>query len=206
MRTHVFKNNKKVLIYAMFAFFVLVTASAFGATEIENGTQFGMSEKHPDAEDAAVKRAAEYDADHKTHDVLWFTAGLATSAVCVFGACIGSGLAHMITESTLDYDYADYQPPESHTCLGVPIASVTEIRVLGAFSGAAACVGLSFLGIYHVKPSKLPSERFIGKSPEYVASYTAAYTSKARSNRIKAAAAGTVAGCGVLFFIGSTQY
>ena len=112
----------------------------------------------------------------------------------------------MITESTLDYDYADYQPPESHTCLGVPIASVTEIRVLGAFSGFAACGGLSFLGIYHVKPSKLPSERFIGKSPEYVASYTAAYTSKARSNRIKAAAAGTVAGCGVLFFIGSTQY
>lgn len=206
MRTHVFKNNKTVLIYAMFAFLVLATASAFGATEIENGTQSGMSETHPDVAAAAVKKAAEYDADHKTNNVLWFTAGLATSAVCVFGACIGGGLAYMITESTLDYDYFDYQPSEAHTCLGVSVPSVTEIRYFGTFSGAAACVGLSFLGIYHVKPSKPLSERFIGKSPEYVASYMAAYMSKARSNRIKAAAAGTVAGCLVLLYIGSIQY
>lgn len=181
----------------MFAFLVLATTSAFGATDIESGTQFGMSERHPDA---ALKMAAEHDADHKTHDVLWFTAGLATSAACVLGAYIGTKLAYMITESTLDYDYHD-QPPESHTCLGRSVASVTEIRWLSTFSGAAACVGLSFLGIYHVKPSKPLPERFIGKSPEYVASYMAAYTSKARSNRIKSAAAGTATGCGILFFI-----
>lgn len=201
MRTHVFKNNKTVLIYAMFAFLVLATTSAFGATEIESGTQFGLSERHPNEEATAMKMAAEHDADHKTNDVLWFTAGLATSAACVLGAYIGTKLAYMITESTFDYDYYD-QPPESHTCLGRSVASVTEIRLLGTFSGAAACVGLSFLGIYYVKPSKPLPERFIGKSPEYVKSYMAAYTSKARSNRIKSAAAGTATGCGILFFIG----
>jgi len=205
MRTHIFKNNKTVLIYAMFAFLVLTTTSAFGATEIESGTQFGMSERHPDEEAAAAKMAAEHDADQKTNNVLWFTAGLATSAACVFGTCIGAELTDMIIESTFDHDYYD-QPPEAHTCLGGPVASVTEIRVLGTFAGTAVCGGLSFLGIYYAKPSKPPSERFIGKSPEYVKSYLSAYTSKARSNRIKSAAAGTATGCGILLFLGLTVY
>ncbi|RKU21061.1 hypothetical protein C6499_22860 [Candidatus Poribacteria bacterium] len=202
MRTRVFKNNKTVFIYAMFAF--LVTAPAFGATEIESGTQSGISESHPDEAAAAVKMAAEYEADHTTNNILWFTAGLATSAVCVLGGCIGAELTYMVTESTFDYDYHDH-PPEGHTCLGVSVPSVTEIRFLGTFSGAAACSGLSFLGIYHAKPSKPPPEKFIGKSPEYVKSYLSAYTSKARSNRIKSAVAGAVTGCGIVLFIG-TQY
>lgn len=159
----------------------------------------GHSERHPDEEAAAIKMAAEHDADHKTHNVLWFTAGLAASAGCVFGAYIGTELAYAITDSTFDYDYSEYQPPEAHTCLGVPVASVTPIRFLGFFLGTAACGGLSYFGIYAAKPSKPLSERFIGKSPEYIAAYMAAYTSKARSNRIKSAAAGTVTGCGGVF-------
>ena len=198
MKTHVFKNKKTVLRYAMFAFLLWVTASAFGATEIESGTESGMSERLPDEEAAAVKMAAEYDADDKTNTLLWFTAGVATSAACVFGAGIGTQLAYLITESTVDYSYSEYQPPEAHTCLGVPVASVTPIRLLGTFSGAATCGGLSLLGIYYAKPSKPLSERFIGKSPKYVKAYLVAYTSKARSNRIKSAAAGTTTGCVVL--------
>ena len=184
--------------YYVCVFFLLlfsIGVPVFSATEIDSEIQFEMSEINRDPEATAAKMVAEHDADHKTNDVLMFTAGLATSAACVFGAYIGAQLAYLITDSTLDYDYADYQPPAAHTCLGVPVASVTPIRFLGSLSGATACGGLSFLGIYYAKPSKPPSERFIGKSPEYVKAYMAVYTSKARSNRIKSAAAGTATGC-----------
>ena len=192
-------------VCVFFLLFCSIGVPAFSVIEMNSGIQFEMSEINPDPEATAAKIAAEHDANHKTNEVLMFTVGLATSAVCVFGAYIGAELAYLITDSTFDSDYSDYQPPEAHTCLGVPVVSVTPIRFLGSLSGAAACGGLSFLGIYYAKPSKPPSERFIGKSPEYVKAYTAAYTSKARSNRIKLAAAGTATGClgciGVSLFI-----
>jgi hypothetical protein len=141
--------------------------------------------------------AAEHDADQDINQFLWFTAGLGTTAACCLGVYIGSYIAHRITYSPLDYDYAGTQPPKGDKCLGAPIATVTPIRILGYFGGASTCGGLSFLGIY-TKPSNPPSERFIGKSPEYVESYMAAYSSKARSIRIKSAAAGTATGCSAL--------
>ena len=56
-------------------------------------------------------------------------------------------------------------------------------------------VGLG--AIYSHQPGP-PVERLIGKSPEYVSTYTDAYKSKARSLRTKSAAFGAVTGCGVL--------
>ena len=134
-----------------------------------------------------VKVAAERDADHDINQFLWFTAGLGTTAACVLGAYIGWHIAGKITDSRYYDDGSDMFPPN----LGALIR--------GALGGAIPCGGLSFLGIY-AKPSSPPSERFIGKSPEYVKSYTAAYTSKARSNRIKAAAQGIAIGCSVWLF------
>ena len=144
-----------------------------------------------------VKMAAAHDANHDINQFLWFTAGLGMTAACVLGTYIGSSIIHKITYSPFDYDYSEMQPLEGDECLGVPVASVTPIRILGYFGGASTCGGLSFLGIY-TKPSNPPSERFIGKSPEYVESYMAAYSSKARSIRIKSAAAGTATGCSAL--------
>ena len=162
---------------------------------------FAMLPQESSSWQREVKMAAEHDADHDINQFLWFTAGLGTTAACFLGAYIGSHIAHKITYSPFDYDYAETQPPEGDKCLGAPIASVDPIRMLGYFGGTSACGGLSFLGIY-AKPSNPPSERFIGKSPEYVESYMAAYSSKARSNRIKASAAGTATGCGAfLLFI-----
>ena len=139
--------------------------------------------------------AAERDANHDINRFLWFTVGLGTTTACCLGAYIGSTITHEFTSLPTDYDYVDQPPwvPEKE-CLGFPI--VTSIRNLGLLGGASVCGGLSFLVIY-VAQSNPPSERFIGKSPEYVESYMAAYTSKARSLRIKSAAAGTATGCGV---------
>ena len=152
-----------------------------------------------------VKMAAERDADHDINHFLWITAGLGTTAVCCLGAYIGYIITDSVTYSPYDYNYEGGMTPQtSDRCLGVPVANVTPIRFIGYFGGGSACVGLSFLGIY-VKPSSPPPERFIGKSPEYIEYYTAVYTSKARSNRIKAAAAGTVAGFGVLWLLYQIQ-
>ena len=161
------------------------------------GQSFAVLPHENSSWESEVKMAAEHDADHDINQFLWFTAGLGTTAACVLGAYIGSHIAHRITYSPFDYAYPETEPPKGDKCLGVPIASVTPIRILGNLGGASACGGLSFLGIY-AKQSNPPSERFIGKSPEYVESYMAAYSSKARSNRIKPAAAGTATGCGIL--------
>lgn len=134
-----------------------------------------------------VKMAAEYDADHDFNQVLWVTAGLGTTAACILGAYIGCLIADKVTYSSYD-DGGNMFPPN------------LDILILGTLGGASACGGLSFLGIY-AKPSKPPSERFIGKSPEYVESYMAAYTSKARWLRIKSAAGGTATGCGVALWL-----
>ena len=129
-----------------------------------------------------VKMAAEYDADHDINHFLWVTAGLGTATACCLGAYIGSDIADKVTYTPYVNDGGQMYPPN------------LDILILGALGGASACGGLSFLGIY-AKQSNPPSERFIGKSPEYVEYYTTAYTSKARSIRIKSAASGTVTGC-----------
>ena len=147
-----------------------------------------------------VEMAAEQDANHDTNQCLWFTAGLGTSAACLFGGYIAFIVAHGITSSQSDYLYHDTLPSMADECLGVPVASAGSIRFLATIGGASACGGLSFLDIY-VAQSNPSAERFIGKSPEYVESYMAAYTSKARSLRIQSAAAGTATGCGILLWL-----
>ena len=165
---------------------------------------FAMLPHESSSWQSEAKMAAERDADRDINRFLWFTVGLGTTAVCCLGAYIGSAIAHEFTSLPTDYHYApEDEPPwvPEKECLGFPI--VTSIRRLGTIGGASACGGLSFLVIY-VAQSNPPSERFIGKSPEYVESYMAAYTSKARSNRIKSAAAGTATGCGVLLWLINT--
>ena len=147
---------------------------------------FAMLPQESSSWQREVKMAAEYDADQDINQFLWFTAGLGTTAACCLGAYIGYHIAHRITYSP--YDPSQMYPPN------------LDILILRALGGASACVGLLFLGIY-AKQSNPPSERFIGKSPEYVEYYTTAYTSKARSIRIKSAAEGTATGCAVLLWL-----
>ena len=55
-------------------------------------------------------------------------------------------------------------------------------------------VGMAVAFVYSPSP---PTERFIGKSPEYISAYTDAYKSKARWVQAQWAAGGAATGCGV---------
>ena len=55
-------------------------------------------------------------------------------------------------------------------------------------------VGMAVALIYSPSP---PTERFIGKSPEYISAYTDTYKSKARWLQAQWAAGGAATGCGV---------
>ena len=56
---------------------------------------------------------------------------------------------------------------------------------------------LALVNHYNTPPHP-PIERLIGKCPEYVTAYTAAYSKRMRSRQRIAAAAGAVAGCGFM--------
>ena len=63
---------------------------------------------------------------------------------------------------------------------------------------AAGCVapGLGTIASYVVEPTP-PAGRLMGKSPEYVASYTDAYKAKSKSIQTRTALIGCAVGCGV---------
>ena len=63
---------------------------------------------------------------------------------------------------------------------------------------AAGCVapGLGTIASYVVEPTP-PAGRLMGKSPEYVASYTDAYKAKSKNLQTRTALMGCAVGCGV---------
>lgn len=90
----------------------------------------------------------------------------------------------------------------------VPVCLVAALTVASDQTGAeydeasrhfapnyfAPIVGMAVALIYSPSP---PTERFIGKSPEYISAYTDAYRSKARWLQAQWAAGGAATGCGV---------
>ena len=104
-----------------------------------------------------------------------------------------------IAERDADQDISDFLWFGGGMCLSCFGASCLTFSVDPTITLAATVltpiVGLG--AIYSHQPGP-PAERLIGKSPEYVSTYTDAYKSKARSLRTKSAAFGVVTGCGVL--------
>ena len=141
-----------------------------------------------------IKTTAEEDANRDIKKAAWYTAGLGIGIACCLGGCLGYTIAANSYPPIWDNYYPEGSLKSDKECLGLSIP--LTLRLLGSLGGASACGGIPFLRIY-TNQSNSPSERFIGKSPEYVEYYTAVYTAKARSLRIKLAAAGTVTGCGL---------
>ena len=78
----------------------------------------------------------------------------------------------------------------------------------GAVLGAVGSCVLGSLGVivayaYQLSP---PPERFIGKSPEYIASYTKAYKTKVRRLQVRATALGCIGGTVVNGILWSIYY
>ena len=134
-----------------------------------------------------AKTAAERDASNDINKLAWWGAG-ARGAISwgLIGASFGFGVGCLI-----DFYHGNqffYNPTYNFTtrsgeCIG---------PVIGIAIGGLA----PLIGIYRYQGNP-PPERLVGKSPEYVEFYTAAYQAKTRSIRTKWATAGGLIGVGV---------
>ena len=89
----------------------------------------------------------------------------------------------------------------------VPVCLVSTITVLTALDSgspeAPPVVFFTFIAplvgpVAALLSSPIPpTERFIGKSPEYISTYTDTYKSKARSIQMTSASLGVATGCGI---------
>jgi hypothetical protein len=145
-----------------------------------------------------AKVAAEHDASSDTNKLLWFGAGFATVgcagplgalAGCLVGAGIDPPGAGIDPPPESDSSFLTFGPPE-------PITG----SIVGMYVGCAVGVSAPLIQIYNYQPN-IPSWRLIGKSPEYVDSYTDAYRRKARSIRTGSAAGGVLLSAGSLLII-----
>ena len=130
-----------------------------------------------------ARAAAERDANNDINKFLWFGVGL--------GACIGppaGGLAGCVVGNSID-------PIESS---GLFFFDVSGAAMLGGCVGVAAGVAPFIWAFYKYHQSQPPSERLIGKSPEYVEFYTDVYRAKTRSLRKKYAARGAATPIGLM--------
>ena len=110
--------------------------------------------------------AAEQDVSRDVNKLLWFSAGV--GSVVIIGP-LGAYAGNVVIGGTID-----------------PVSGVLAGFVIGA-------TGPLFL-IDNYDPDP-PSERLVGKSPEYIDYYTKTYKSKAKSIRKRSATVGCLFGC-----------
>ena len=119
-----------------------------------------------------AKAAAEADADKDVSKLLWLGTGCIVSLVT---AAIPAGI--LISSSGSRDDFG--------------VGAAVGVVAFGV-GGVGGCVG-STVGALVYLPT-IPTDRFIGKSPEYVRSYTSAY--KAETRRLQATYNGIGVGLG----------
>lgn len=132
-----------------------------------------------------VKAAARQDAGNDFQGdskFRWFSSAIASP---VLGMCIGCGVGYA-ADPLRDDGYGDW----NSDCSGG-----TKI-IPGLFIGLAVGVVFPFVASVSHSPN-IPAERLLGKSPEYVKSYSDAYKSRIRLLRLKWIAAGTATGFGL---------
>ena len=187
---HKFEKGEKMRIRSTFHTFVLMaTLLTFSMSSVTLAQQNSLKVEaraaaEPDAKliSLEVKATAERDAGRDINKPLWFGAGM---GIGILGTTVGT-LAGCAVGSIID-------PPSSS---GLFYFETSTGQDVGTLIGAAAGCLLPLVGIYSYKGHP-PTERLIGKSPEYVELYTDAYTAKSRSIRIKSAAGGVATGCGL---------
>lgn len=104
----------------------------------------------------------------------------------------------------------------------IPVCLVSIPTILTVFDAKYYQESSTFIRLNYISPfvgtvSALlyspspPTQRFIGKSPEYISAYTDAYKSKARWIRVQMAASGAATGCvvsiaGCIFYMNKIDY
>ena len=83
-------------------------------------------------------------------------------------------------------------------CIASAVSPGASDEVGCAFAAVGSSPFFLMLVNHYNTPPHPSIERLIGKRPEYVKAYTAAYGKKMRSRQLIAASAGAVAGCGIM--------
>lgn len=124
-----------------------------------------------------AKAAAEQDARSDANKILWFGTGFAVFAIgCPVGGCIGCSVGSII------------DPSYFFDTTGQGVGSLVGLTV-------GVLTPLIWIYSYQTHP---PTERLIGKSPEYVEFYTDAYKAKTQLLRTEWTAVGAATGCGLM--------
>lgn len=162
---------------------VLIFSAPFVTPAQQNPTQTAVT-KDANALRLEVKAAAEQDASDDLNKPLWFISGTTAVGCALIGGFIGC----LVGESTA---------PSGGGLGFAPLIDFSDSAVTVGLIGCAAGALVPFIGIYNYQGNP-PSERLLGKSPEYVESYTNAYKVKARLLRTSMAVAGAATAGGGL--------
>ena len=140
-----------------------------------------LAQQNPEYEDerAAAKADAESDADNDVNKLIWGGIGGVAGVVGI----IPTGLGCLFV--ALEDEFGD----------GLSTEETLAVSLLICGGGIVAC-SPAVLAI-SIKPTP-PSERLLGKSPEYVDTYVDTYVRKVRVRRGASSAIGTVIGVGCL--------
>ena len=137
------------------------------------------------AQQISAETQAKRDAGADLNKLLWLGTSCAIPSLPILGLLAGS----LVPQSSSRGSGGGYQ-----------LISFSDQQALGfCVGGTFSCLGQLIL-IRRFRPIP-PSERFIGKSPEYVAVYTDVYKTRARWLRIQYTAVGCAIGAGLLIFI-----
>ena len=138
-----------------------------------------------------AEAAAQLDASNDFHGIskfFWFGSGVASP---LLGMSVGGVLGYLadpleITESSSGLG----------TFSGCGDCSGGEMIIPGICIGYTIGILLPFV-VSALHSPIVPAEKLLGKSPEYVKSYSDAYKAKARSLRVMWVAGGTATGFGL---------
>ena len=135
---------------------------------------------------------AKVDAEADMSSDTWFLLGAMAPLGCLTGCAVGTAIDARFGSSDF-FSYLLYLPSPSNA------------QGYGACIGGV--VGLSMFPVASVLRPVIPApERLLGKSPEYVSAYTAAYEQQIRSARLRSAAAGVAVGTAVSCLFGLSMW
>ena len=162
------------MFHTLIVFTTVLTFSApFVTLAQQNPTQTAITQD-ANALRLEVKAAAEQDARNDLNKDLGFRVGGCAIAGFIIGALVGCLVGSSFPDTS---GYSSIAPaiPSDGMIAGTLIG--------GIIGGTVGC--LVPLSQTSRSQSSLQPNRFLGKSPEYVESYTSAYKLKARSLQVK---------------------
>ena len=138
------------------------------------------------AAETDIQTTAKRDAESDINQLFWCIGG---SSLVTFSAVGGAFLGTMLGEA-LDNPRQSLDPATDPEGAGSFCAVISTGMIYGCLGGWGIGSAGAVYGIYKLGGT-VPSERLIGKSPEYIEVYTATYKRKIGIQRAKRAAVGS---------------